>query len=106
MNSEQPCCDTSTEARIDPQLDLLQPGSVAGKCRMALWKFDKTSNKELKCRLVQARELVIAENPSLGMIGSALVCPDATIDQLCFQAKFIETEDNINILFGIRTIFR
>ena len=106
VNSEQPCCDICTNGKIDPQLDILQPGSANSRRRKAVWTFDDTSREELKRRLVQARDSVIAENPTLRMVGSALVCPDVTIDELCVQAKFISKEDDLNILFGIRTIFR
>ena len=106
FNSEQPCCDVCTNGRIDPQLDVLQPGSATTKRRKAVWSFDDTSREELKRRLVQVRDSVIAENPTLGMVGSTLVCPDVTIDELCVQAKFISKEDDLDILFGIRTIFR
>lgn len=106
VNSEQPCCDICTNGKIDPQLDILQPGSANSRRRKAVWTFDDTSREELKHGLVQARDSVIAENPTLRMVGSALVCPDVTIDELCVQAKFISKEDDLNILFEIRTIFR
>ena len=54
---------------------------------------------------MQARDAVIAENLTLRMVGSTLVCPDVTIDELCTQAKFINKEEDLISLFGISKKF-
>ena len=39
------------------------------------------------------------------MVGPTFVCPDVTIDEICKQAEYISSVDDIS-LFDIRTDFR
>ena len=52
-------------------------------------------------RLCLERSTYIQENPCLCMVGPSFVCPDVTIDELCKQAEYISSVDDIS-LFGVR----
>ena len=104
--SKDYCCDVCTEDKVDPQLDVLKPGKTTAKRRKAVRVIDEEAQGELRHRLIEARSTVIAENPTLRMLGYSLVCPEVTINELCNQAKFINKEDDLSVLFGIKTVFR
>ena len=104
LEPSERCCDMCTPSAVsaDDRLNVLQVGkSVRRKRRVAVRVVNEELLKNLKCRLCVERDTFMQESPCLYMVGPDFVCPDVTIDELCAQAEYIETPDDIT-LFGIR----
>ena len=52
----------------------------------------------LKQKLVAVREEVYKERSSYSLIGIRFLCPDSTIDNLCKEAKYIESVEDAVLL--------
>ena len=74
--------------------------SQTGRGREQL-EFAREALESLKAKLLEAREVVMSENPAFLMIGPSFICPDSVITKLCNEAKCI---NDINDLkgYGIR----
>ena len=71
------------------------------KRRRAVRRVSDDDMKLLRRRLFDERTAFLNEHPGLGMIGSSFVCPDVAIEEICAQAKFTGTVNDI-ALFGVR----
>ena len=99
------CCDLCTPSAIPckGRLDVTQAGMPSKrKRRIAVRVITDNLLGSLKQRLCLERSTYIQENPCLRMVGPSFVCPDVTIDEICKQAEYISSVDDIS-LFGIRT---
>ena len=94
------CCDvcnTNTRTKIN----FFEHATVSQrKRRRAVRRVSDDNMKLLRTRLFDERTAFLNEHPGLGMIGSTFVCSDVTIEEICAQAKFINTVDIS--LFGVR----
>lgn len=103
------CCDVCNSSMLpsDLTLNFSEPCSsvTQRKRRRAVRKISDAMKKTLKARLQSERDAYLKENPGFGMIGASFVCPDATIDEICNQAKFTNSVDDI-ILFGVRSVLK
>ena len=73
---------------------------VKCKCRRAVRNIDG----DLKQKLLAVRE-VYKERASFSMIGIRFLCPDSTINDLCKEAKYIESAEDA-ILLRVRPELR
>ena len=104
----QRCCDVCTPAAFtsSDRLNILEVGKVVRrKKRVATRVVDSELLERLKTELCFEREKYLQENPCFCMIGAFFVCPDATIDEFCSQAAYVETLSDIS-LFGIKPELR
>lgn len=97
--SEYGCCDACSPVSFDGWLNVLELGAVNRRKRR---RAIRTVTKDLKAKLVAVREEVLSEKPAFRMVGIGLLCPDSTIDELCKQAKYIDSVEDVS-LFGIRS---
>ena len=70
------------------------------KRRKAVRRVSDDMMRFLKARLIDERDVFLREHPGLSMVGASFVCPDSTIEEICAQAKFTGTVDDIS-LFGV-----
>ena len=99
------CCDLCTPSAIPHKgrLDVTQAGMPPKrKRRIAVRVITDDLLESLKQRLYRERSTYIQENTCLRMVGPSFVCPDVTIDEICKQAEYISSVDDIS-LFGVRT---
>lgn len=88
------------------RLNILELGKVVRrKKRVAARMVNSELLDKLKAELCLERTKYLQENPCFNMVGIEFVCPDATLDELCSQAAYIETVNDIS-LFGVRPELR
>ena len=106
--SSQRCCDVCTPDAIvaSDRLNVLELGKVVRRKKRAASRLvnDELLDK-LKTELFVERTRYLQENPCFNMVGVEFVCPSVTIDELCSQAAYIETVNDIS-LYGIRSELR
>ena len=73
------------------KLSVLQIGKAPPrkKRRVAIRKLNQSTIKALRSGLKAERAKVIAEDPTLAILGEQLVCPEGVIDSICSDVKFI-----------------
>ena len=92
------CFDVCVPVVPYPNLDILKPGKTQRhKRRTVVHEIGEVISERLKTRLLEEREKIMDENPSYRMVGHNFVCPDAVIAELCKQAKYITSVDDLNI---------
>lgn len=95
------CCDvcSSSASPIDLTMDFLESGATVTKPRRkVVRKVTKDMQESLRLRLLAERD---SFDNRFNMIGSSFMCPDSTVVEVCAQAKFVDTIDDIRF-FGIR----
>ena len=93
--NEYGCCDVcSPDKSFDEQFDLFHRCVLKRKRRRAVRKV----GDNLKQKLVAVREEVYKERSSYSIIGIRFLCPDSTIDNLCKEAKYIESVEDAVLL--------
>ena len=99
----QRCCDICTPTALaGSTLDLLHTGVTNRKRkRAAVREFSCEALESLKAKLLEARNVVMSENPAFLMIGPSFICPDSVITKLCNEAKCINDIDDLKG-YGIR----
>ena len=96
------CCDVCSGI---PDLLSLQPKSETvsrQKRRSAQRHIDNDLEKELKQILLEERNAYMQEHPHYSMIGSDFICSKAAIDDICKNARFITSEENLTTTFDMR----
>lgn len=73
--------------------------------RSAVKQVDEALKKTLRENLLHERSRIMEENPLFKMFGVGVVCSNFVVNELCKDAKFYQTESDIN-LFGIRPEYR
>ena len=95
------CCDvcSSSASPTDLTVDFFESSTTATKPRRkVVRKVTKDMQESLRLRLLAERDNF---DNGFSMIGSSFLCPDSTVAEVCAQAKFVDTIDDIR-LFGIR----
>jgi hypothetical protein len=95
------CCDicSSSGSPIDLTMDFSKSGTTITKPRRKIVrKVTKDKQESLRMRLLAERDTY---DNRFSMIGSSFLCPDSTVVEVCAQAKFVDTVDDIR-LFGVR----
>ena len=89
--NEYGCCDVcSPDLFFDELFDVLQLSTISKrKCRRAV----QNVGDDLKQKLIAVRE-VYKERPSFSIVGICFLCPDSTINNLCKEAKYIESNED------------
>lgn len=64
--------------------------------RRAVRRVGERVTERLKTELLDERKKYIAENPSLGMIGAQLVCPDSVVSEICSNVRFISVISDLD----------
>ena len=105
MSGNDTCCDVCTPSFPYAVLDLLAP-KVTQKCKRhhLVLKIGKVTTEQLRLRLVAKREELMSEHPGYRMIGPDFVYFDAAIGELCQQAKYCNSIDDVDT-YHIRPIF-
>lgn len=102
VSGNDACCDVCT-----PSVPLLLLDSLVTqkrKRRHLVRRVGKVTTEQLRLRLVAEREKLMSEHPGYRMIGD-FVCSDATIGELCQQAKYCNNIDDVDT-YHIRPEFR
>ena len=96
------CCDvcSCSASPIGLTMNLLDSGvTTTSKRRKSVRKVNKHQEESLKLRLQAERDSL---DDGFSMIGSSFFCPDSTIVEVCAQAKFVQTIEDMHV-FGIRS---
>lgn len=97
-----PCCDVCDRNKIPATLNFeALPSSSFQKRstrRTAVRIVDKDLETKLRENLEAEREAYILEHPSFQMLGPNFVCANSVIDKICLDAKFIVSNEDLNIL--------
>ena len=97
--NEYGCCDVcSPDLFVDERFDVFQLSTVSKRKRR---RAVRNIGDDLKQKLIAVRE-VYKERPSFSFVGVRFLCPDSTINNLCKEAKYIESIED-PILLGIRS---
>ena len=101
--NEYGCCDVcSPDLWFDEQFDVFQSSTVSKrKRRRAVRKV----GDDLKQKLIAVREEVYKERPSFSIVGIQFLCSDSTINNLCKEAKYIESIED-TVLLRVRSELR
>ena len=101
--NEYGCCDVCTpDLYFDERFDVLQPSAV---CKRKRRRAVRNVGDDLKQRLITVREEVYKERPSFSIVGIRFLCPDSCINNLCKEAKYIESIED-PILLRVRQELR
>ena len=104
------CCDTCLK-KCDTEVPFCEIPLVDGRVkenksrRSAVKQVSAVLQTELKENLLCERDRIMEENPAFNMLGVSFVCSNSIINNLCKDAKFYQSERDIN-LFGIRPEYR
>ena len=89
------CCDVcSPDLFFDERFDIFQVQSVKRKRRRAV----RNVEDDLKQKLIAVREEVYRERSSFSILGIRFLYPDSTINNICKEAKYIESAEDAVLL--------
>lgn len=102
--SIEACCDMCYQSGVDmplnERLNIFKAPSVSRKRRRAIRVVEKDG---LRAQLIVVRDTAYNQKPDLRMIGLKFFCADSVIDEVCAQAKFVNTSSDLidNIWYSI-----
>ena len=88
------CCDVCSDLFFEEQFDIFQVQSVKRKRKRAI----RSVKDDLKQKLIAVREEVYRERPGFSILGIHFLCPDSTINNICKEAKYIESAEDAVLL--------
>ena len=98
------CCDSCDSSKCPPNL-CFESQFIGGTCRSnrrkrrtAFKDVNADHKTTLKDSLSKAVDEYMEENPSFNMLGRSFVCPDCVIDNICTQARFIKSQDDLSFV--------
>ena len=99
-----PCCDCCDDTKCPQSLRF--ECQVISRCnrrkrRTAQHEVDEECKVVLKGALLKAVDAYMAEHTSFLMLGRNFVCPECIIDEICREARFFKSMDDLNIT-GLR----
>ena len=93
-----PCCDVCDGGVHVPPSLLFEANAVLPSSksrRKAKRVVDQQLSDSLKERLVETRDAFVEEIRNFQMIGSSFVCPMSVIEDICSNARFIDSVDSL-----------
>ena len=103
MQPHNLCCDVcvgdSLPLRL--QFDKMLPIQTGFKRRVAAHDVSGDMKSRIKANLVRERDAYMQSHPNYYMSHYSFVCPDCVIDHICEQARFIKSEEDLDVV-GLR----
>ena len=88
--ASSPCCDIC-EGRVPDKLSFEVPVLATKKRRKVVRVVDEDLCSNLKRMLISTRDHFLDEHPHLKMIGPSFTCSSSIIDDICSNARFIDS---------------
>ena len=97
------CCDGCIRDGLPLRLQFEKtpPIRTGSKRRVAAYDVSDDMKSRIKANLVRERDAYMQSHPHYYMSHYSFVCPDCVIDRICEQARFIKSEEDLDVV-GLR----
>ena len=94
------CCDGCIGDSLPSilQFDKTLPTQKGCKRRVPVYDVSDNMKSRLKANLVKERDTYMRSHPDYYMTHYSFVCPDCVIDHICEQARFIKSEEDLDVV--------
>lgn len=96
-----PCCDSCDSSKCPQSLHFesqFTDTRSRRKRRTAFKDVNEDCKATLRTSLNKAVDEYMESNPSFKMLGRSFVCPYCVIDKICSEARFVQSEHDINFV--------
>jgi hypothetical protein len=103
IHSGNLCCDgcVGDGLPLRLQFEKTSPIRTCSKRRVAAYDVSDDMKSRIKANLVRERDAYMQSHPHYYMSHYSFVCPDCVIDHICEQARFIKSEEDLDVI-GLR----